>query len=305
MTGGVRSLPYRRARCHPRGDGGHRRRRRARPGCWRRLRGLQQRRGRSPLSGIALVTGFFSVVGVVPPPLFCSAGALAPPSGSCGTAVTLAAISLVPPVAPRRRAPATATALVGLHVDCGDGDDPDPGAEPSRLAHLAGARSCRRGRVPPDVAPIPDARGGRPTRGERAGRPRPSSSRSSLGPAGSGARAGMQTKPDAAGSRSWSGIQRLIGRAGHEQGCGDRGAAVVALRPGPTRTSGPPCRGRTRRRSRSNPLTSATWAPTIDPLWQLSSREITIGQVVGRGFVTGAGRPPQPPEDGQAVKTVS
>ena len=67
-----------------------------------------------PVSGIAVVTGFFSVVGVI------IAAALLrwstrPAEWFVRTAVTLAAISLVPPVLLGEDA-ATATALVGLHL---------------------------------------------------------------------------------------------------------------------------------------------------------------------------------------------
>ena len=67
-----------------------------------------------PLSGIAVVTGFFSVVGVV------IAGALlrwsARPAQRFGwTAVSLTAISLVPPLLSGANT-ATTTALLGLHI---------------------------------------------------------------------------------------------------------------------------------------------------------------------------------------------
>jgi hypothetical protein len=67
-----------------------------------------------PLSGIAVVTGFFSVVGVV------IAGALlrwsARPGERFGwTAVTLTAISLVPPFLSGANS-ATVAALIGLHL---------------------------------------------------------------------------------------------------------------------------------------------------------------------------------------------
>ena len=67
-----------------------------------------------PVSGFAVVTGFFSVVGVV------LAAALLrwtarPAEWFVRTAVTLAAVSLAPPVLLGADA-ATATALVGLHV---------------------------------------------------------------------------------------------------------------------------------------------------------------------------------------------
>lgn len=67
-----------------------------------------------PVSGIAVVTGFFSVIGVV------MAAALRrwsarPAAWFVRTAVTLTAISLVPPVLLGADA-ATAVALVGLHL---------------------------------------------------------------------------------------------------------------------------------------------------------------------------------------------
>lgn len=67
-----------------------------------------------PVSGIAVVTGFFSVVGVV------MAAALRrwnarPADWFVRTAVTLTAVSLVPPVLLGADV-ATSTALVGLHL---------------------------------------------------------------------------------------------------------------------------------------------------------------------------------------------
>ena len=67
-----------------------------------------------PLSGFAVVTGFFSVVGVV------IAGALLrwsarPAERFVSTAVSLTAISLVPPVLSQADTAAT-TALIGLHL---------------------------------------------------------------------------------------------------------------------------------------------------------------------------------------------
>lgn len=67
-----------------------------------------------PVSGIAVVTGFFSVIGVV------MAAALRrwsarPADRFMWTAVSLTAISLVPPVL-LGADPATAVALVGLHL---------------------------------------------------------------------------------------------------------------------------------------------------------------------------------------------
>lgn len=67
-----------------------------------------------PVSGIAVVTGFFSVVGVVLAAALLRWSAR-PAEWFVRTAVTLAAISLVPPVLLGADA-ATATALVGLHV---------------------------------------------------------------------------------------------------------------------------------------------------------------------------------------------
>ena len=67
-----------------------------------------------PLSGFAAVTGFFSVVGIV------MAAALRrwsarPAERFVQTAVTLTAISLVPPLLSAAD-PATTTALIGLHL---------------------------------------------------------------------------------------------------------------------------------------------------------------------------------------------
>ena len=67
-----------------------------------------------PLSGFAVVTGFFSVVGVV-----IAAGLLRwsarPAERFVRTAVSLTAISLVPPLL-SEASPATITALLGLHL---------------------------------------------------------------------------------------------------------------------------------------------------------------------------------------------
>ncbi|MEV1073604.1 DUF6069 family protein [Micromonospora parva] len=67
-----------------------------------------------PLSGFAVVTGFFSVVGVV------IAGALLwwsarPAARFVWTAVSLTALSLIPPFVSGANA-ATITALLGLHL---------------------------------------------------------------------------------------------------------------------------------------------------------------------------------------------
>lgn len=67
-----------------------------------------------PVSGIAVVTGFFSVAGVVLAAALLRWSAR-PAEWFVRTAVTLAAISLVPPVLLGADT-ATATALVGLHV---------------------------------------------------------------------------------------------------------------------------------------------------------------------------------------------
>ena len=67
-----------------------------------------------PLSGFAVVTGFFAVVGIV-----IAAGLLRwsarPAERFVRTAVTLTAISLVPPLLSGAN-PATITALCGLHL---------------------------------------------------------------------------------------------------------------------------------------------------------------------------------------------
>jgi hypothetical protein len=67
-----------------------------------------------PLSGFAVVTGFFSVVGIV-----IAAGALRwsarPAERFVRTAVSLTAISLVPPLLSGANT-ATTTALIGLHL---------------------------------------------------------------------------------------------------------------------------------------------------------------------------------------------
>ncbi len=69
---------------------------------------------RIPLSGFAVVTGFFSVVGIV-----IAVGLLRwsarPAERFVRTAVSLTAISLVPPLLSEAD-PATITALIGLHL---------------------------------------------------------------------------------------------------------------------------------------------------------------------------------------------
>jgi hypothetical protein len=67
-----------------------------------------------PLSGIAVVTGFFSVVGIVIAVALLRWSAR-PADRFVWTAVSLTAVSLVPPVLAGANA-ATATALVGLHL---------------------------------------------------------------------------------------------------------------------------------------------------------------------------------------------
>jgi hypothetical protein len=67
-----------------------------------------------PLPGIAVVTGFFSLVGVVIAAILLRWSAL-PARRFVQTAVTLAAISLVPPLV-SGAAPATIATLVGLHL---------------------------------------------------------------------------------------------------------------------------------------------------------------------------------------------
>ncbi|WP_329100335.1 DUF6069 family protein [Micromonospora sp. NBC_01699] len=67
-----------------------------------------------PLSGIAVVTGFFSVVGIVIAIVFLRRSAR--PAKRFGwTAVSLTAISLVPPLLTGANT-ATTTALLGLHL---------------------------------------------------------------------------------------------------------------------------------------------------------------------------------------------
>lgn len=67
-----------------------------------------------PLSGFAVVTGFFSLMGVV---LAVALGRWSsrPAERFVGTALTLTAISLVPPFL-SGAAPSTVAALVGLHL---------------------------------------------------------------------------------------------------------------------------------------------------------------------------------------------
>jgi hypothetical protein len=67
-----------------------------------------------PLSGIAVVTGFFSVVGVVLAAALLTWSAR-PAERFVWTAASLTAISLVPPVLSGAH-PATISALVGLHL---------------------------------------------------------------------------------------------------------------------------------------------------------------------------------------------
>jgi hypothetical protein len=67
-----------------------------------------------PLSGFAVVTGFFSVVGVVIAAALLRWSAR-PAERFVWTAVSLTAISLVPPLLSGAD-PATATALIGLHL---------------------------------------------------------------------------------------------------------------------------------------------------------------------------------------------
>jgi hypothetical protein len=67
-----------------------------------------------PLSGFAVVTGFFSVVGVVMAAALLRWSAR-PAERFVRTAVTLTAISLVPPVLSEADT-ATTTALLGLHL---------------------------------------------------------------------------------------------------------------------------------------------------------------------------------------------
>ena len=88
-----------------------------------------------PVSGVAVVTGFFSVVGVVIAAALLRWSAR-PAQRFVWTAVSLTAISLVPPLlsgARRRhhhRPPRAAPRR-------GDGDDPDPGAEPQRPVRVS------------------------------------------------------------------------------------------------------------------------------------------------------------------------
>lgn len=67
-----------------------------------------------PLSGVAVVTGFFSVVGIVLAAALLRWSAR-PAERFVRTAVTLTAISLVPPLL-AGASPATITALLGLHL---------------------------------------------------------------------------------------------------------------------------------------------------------------------------------------------
>jgi hypothetical protein len=67
-----------------------------------------------PLSGVAVVTGFFSVVGIVIAVALLRWSAR-PAKRFVGTAVSLTAISLVPPLLAGANA-ATTTALLGLHL---------------------------------------------------------------------------------------------------------------------------------------------------------------------------------------------
>ena len=67
-----------------------------------------------PLSGFAVVTGFFSVVGVVIAAALLRWSAR-PAERFVGTAVSLTAISLIPPLLSEAN-PATITALLGLHL---------------------------------------------------------------------------------------------------------------------------------------------------------------------------------------------
>ena len=67
-----------------------------------------------PLSGIAFVTGVFSVVGVVMAAALLRWSAR-PAERFVWTAVALTAISLVPPIVSGAH-PATVTALIGLHL---------------------------------------------------------------------------------------------------------------------------------------------------------------------------------------------
>src|SRR4249920_1381719 len=67
-----------------------------------------------PLSGIAVVTGFFSVVGIVIAAAFFRWSAR-PAERFVQTAVTLTAISLLPPLLSDANT-ATTTALLGLHL---------------------------------------------------------------------------------------------------------------------------------------------------------------------------------------------
>ena len=67
-----------------------------------------------PLPGFAVVTGFFSVAGVIMAAAFRRWSAR-PAERFVETAVTLTAISLVPPLL-SGAGPATTTALVGLHL---------------------------------------------------------------------------------------------------------------------------------------------------------------------------------------------
>ena len=99
-----------RLRCDARGDGGHHPRRCADPGCWCRLRGPRWWRA-DPGVRIAVVTGFFAVVGIVIAAALLRWSAR-PAKRFVWTAVTLTAISLVPPLLSRANT-ATITALIG------------------------------------------------------------------------------------------------------------------------------------------------------------------------------------------------
>src|SRR5947207_12811333 len=81
-----------------------------------------------PLPGFAVVTGFFSVVGVVIAAALLRWSAR-PAERFVQTAVTLTAISLVPPLLAQADA-ATTSALLGAAPRRRGGDDPHPGAEP-------------------------------------------------------------------------------------------------------------------------------------------------------------------------------
>ena len=67
-----------------------------------------------PLSGITVVTGFFSVIGIALAAAFLRWSAR-PAGRFVGTAATLTAISLIPPVL-SGASTATVTTLIGLHL---------------------------------------------------------------------------------------------------------------------------------------------------------------------------------------------